>query len=352
MKAQIGHRIKSARMLAGLSLRELSDALNGIVSHNAISKYEKGDMMPDSKILIALSHALDVKTDYFLRPQTVEISNIEFRKKSSLTVKKTNSIKENIKDNIERYIELETFLKFENSFVNPIKAVVIKNAEDVENAVEQLLHQWDLGINALPNVIEILEDKDIKVVEIDADEKFDGLSGWANQNIPIIVINQNFTVERKRFTVLHELGHLLLSINSEKFTHKEIEKFCNVFAGAMLLPKETIFKELGKKRNSVSLNELISIKESYGISIQAIMARAKDLDIISNDQYVRFRIRVNQDQNLKLEIGYGEYKGVEHSSRFKQLLYRATAEEIISMSKAASLSNVKLAQFRDEFMVI
>ena len=352
MKLQIGNRINSARLLAGLSLRELANALDGIVSHNAISKYEKGEMMPDSKVLIALSKALDVKTDYFLRPQTVEISNIEFRKKSSLTVKKTNSIKENIKDNIERYIELETFLNFENTFINPIKAVVIKNAEDVENAVEQLLHQWDLGINALPNVIEILEDKDIKVVEIDADEKFDGLSGWANQNIPIIVINQNFTVERKRFTVLHELGHLLLSINSEKFTHKEIEKFCNIFAGAMLLPKETMFNELGKKRNSISINELIYIKESYGISIQGIMARAKDLGVISNDQYVRFRIRVNQDQNLKLEIGYGEYKGVEHSSRFKQLLYRATAEEIISMSKAASLSNVKLAQFRDEFMAI
>ena len=57
-------------------------------------------------------------------------------------------------------------------------------------------------------------------------------------------------------------------------------------------------------------------------------------------------------ENHKKEIGYGEYKGVEHSSRFKQLLYRATAEEIISMSKAASLSNIKLAQFRDEFMAI
>jgi Zn-dependent peptidase ImmA (M78 family)/DNA-binding XRE family transcriptional regulator len=352
MKAQVGNRIKSARLLAGLSLRELAKSLNGIISHNAISKYEKGEMMPDSKVLIALSKALDVKTDYFLRPQTVEISNIEFRKKSSLTVKKTNSIKENIKDNIERYIELETFLNFENTFINPIKDVVIENAEDVENAVEQLLHQWDLGINALPNVIEILEDKDIKVVEIDADEKFDGLSGWANNAIPVIVINKNFTVERKRFTALHELGHLLLSINGEKFTHKEIEKFCYVFAGAMLLPKETLFNELGKKRNSISLNELIYIKESYGISIQAIMARAKDLGVISNDQYVRFRIRVNQDQNLKLEIGYGEYKGTEHSSRFKQLLYRATAEEIISMSKAASLSNIKLAQFRDEFMAI
>jgi transcriptional regulator with XRE-family HTH domain len=211
MKAQVGHRIKSARMLAGLSLRELSNGLNGIVSHNAISKYEKGEMMPDSKVLIALSKALDVKTDYFLRPQTVEISNIEFRKRRSLTVKKTNSIKENIKDNIERYIELETFLNFENSFVNPIKDIIIKNTEDLEKAVETLLHYWDLGINALPNVIEILEDNDIKVVEINADEKFDGLSGWANKEIPIIVINKNFSVERKRFTALHELGHLLLN---------------------------------------------------------------------------------------------------------------------------------------------
>lgn len=352
MKAQIGNRIKSARLLAGLSLRELSNALNGIVSHNAISKYEKGEMMPDSKVLIALSKALDVKTDYFLRPQTVEISNIEFRKKSSLTVKKTNSIKENIKDNIERYIELETFLNFENTFINPIRDVVIENAEDVEKAVEQLLHQWDLGINALPNIIEILEDKDIKIVEIDADDKFDGLSGWANNAIPVIVINKNFTVERKRFTALHELAHLLLCINMDIFSHKEIEKFCNVFAGAMLLPKETLFNELGEKRNSISINELIYIKESYGISIQAIMARARGLDIISNDRYINFRKWVNSNENHKKEIGYGEYKGTEHSSRFKQLLYRATAEEIISMSKAASLSNVKLAQFRDEFMAI
>jgi len=352
MKEQIGNRIKSARLLAGLSLRELANALDGIVSHNAISKYEKGEMMPDSKILIALSKALDVKTDYFLRPQTVEISNIEFRKKSSLTIKKTNAIKENIKDNIERYIELETFLNFENTFINPIKNVIIEKAEDVEKAVEQLLHKWDLGFNALPNVIEILEDKDIKVVEIDADEKFDGLSGRANQEIPIIVINKNFTVERKRFTALHELGHLLLNINNEVFNHQEIEKFCHQFAGAMLLPKETFINELGEKRNSISLNELIYIKESYGISIQAIMARAKNLGIISNDQYVRFRIWVNSNPNHKKEIGFGVYKGVEHSSRFKQLLYRATAEEIISMSKAASLSNVILAQFRDEFMAI
>jgi Zn-dependent peptidase ImmA (M78 family)/DNA-binding XRE family transcriptional regulator len=351
MKSNVGNRIKSARILAGKSLRELSAQLDGIVSHTAINKYEKGLLMPDGEVLIALSKALDVKTDYFLRPLIVKISQIEFRKKNNLPIKKINSIKESIIDNVERYIELEGFLNLETSFNNPISELKISGTNDVENAVEHLLEAWDIGINAIPNVIKLLEDKEIKVVEIEADDKFDGLSGRANGNIPIIVINKKFPVERKRFTATHELGHLLMNFNPN-INHKEIEKLCHRFAGAMLLPKETLFNELGNKRTSISLNELIFIKESYGISIQAIMARAKDLEIISNDQYVRFRIKVNQNENLKKEIGFGEFKGNEHSTRFKQLLYSATAEEIISMSKAASLSNIKLAEFRDEFMAI
>jgi transcriptional regulator with XRE-family HTH domain len=158
MKAQVGNRIKSARMLAGLSLRELSTALDGLISHTAISKYEKGEMMPDSKVLIALSKTLDVKTDYFLRPQTVEISQIAFRKKSSLTVKKTNSIKENIKDNIERYIELERLLDL-NEYIHhqvsqdkkknlAICFVAINDKEDVIGYYT--LTSESLGRSAIP----------------------------------------------------------------------------------------------------------------------------------------------------------------------------------------------------------
>jgi Zn-dependent peptidase ImmA (M78 family)/DNA-binding XRE family transcriptional regulator len=352
LKTLIGDRIKSARLLAGYSLRGLSIALNGRMSHTTISKFEKGELMPDSNVLVAISNVLQLTTDYFFRAKIVDVSQIEFRKKSTLSAKKTHVIKERIKDSIERYLELESFFNFQNSFKNPIREIEIGNYDDLENAVELLLQKWGLGINALPNVFEMLEDQDIKVVEIDADEKFDGLSGWVNGNIPLVVVNINSHVERKRFTALRELGHLLLNIDRCRFAQNEIEKFCNMFAGAMLIPRETIFKEMGRKRSSVSLNELIGIKESYGISIQAIMARAKDLEIITNDQYVRFRIWVNRHEDHKWEIGFGDYKGVEHSTRFKQLVYRATAEEIISMSKAASLSNVKLAQFREDFMAI
>ena len=119
MKDIIAKRIKSARTLAGLSLRELSDKMDGIVSHNAITKYEKGLMMPDSKVLLALANALKVKVDYFFRPYTIEIDNIEFRKKSKLPEKEVKSIKEEAIDTIARYIELEQFLNLGSAFVNP-----------------------------------------------------------------------------------------------------------------------------------------------------------------------------------------------------------------------------------------
>jgi Zn-dependent peptidase ImmA (M78 family)/DNA-binding XRE family transcriptional regulator len=348
MKTTVAKRIKSARTLAGFSLRELSEKMNGLISYNAISKYEKGEMMPDSKVMVQLAKALQVKVDYFFMPYNVKIDNIEFRKKSKLSVKRENAIKESVTDAISRYIQLEEFLNVSYSFDNPIQSLVIKTGDDIEHAVNKLLEVWDLGINALPNVIDLLEDKEIKVIEIEADEHFDGFSGWANDQIPLIIVNKSFSVERKRFTALHELGHLVLNF-SKDLLPKDIERLCHRFAGAMLMPKATFLREMGAARNRVSISELIAIKETYGISVQAAMHRAKDLGIVNQQRYIQFRKWINSDNNRKKEIGLGTYIGREESNRFKQLLHRAAAEDIISMSKAANLANVKLAEFRDEF---
>lgn len=347
MKEIFAKRLKSARMRATLSQDELVEKMDNIVSKNAISKYEKGEMLPDSKVLIALANALEVKTDYFFREFNVEIENIEFRKKK-LGTKKINAIKEKVIDIVERYLELEQFLNLTSTFKNPIKHINIDNKHDIEVAVNQLLEHWQLGYNALPNVIDLLEDKHIKVIEIDAPPEFDGLSGWADRAFPIIVLNKNYGLERKRFTALHELGHLIMQINPDH-DHKLAERMCHQFAGAMLMPEKTFAMEFGGVRSSVSINELIAIKEEYGISIQAIMARAKDFGFISEFQFKKFRIYISKN---RAEEGLGNYIGREASHRFKQLLFRAASEEIISMSKAANLSNQKLAAFRKELIAI
>jgi len=347
MKELFAKRLKSARVRAALSQDELVEKMNNIVSKNAISKYEKGIMLPDSQVLIGLAKALDVKTDYFFREFNVAIENIEFRKKK-LGVKKVNAIKEKVIDIVERYLELEQFLNITSTFDNPIKDIKINDKKDIEIAVNHLLNEWQLGYNALPNVIDLLEDKHIKVIEIDAPLEFDGFSGWADGAFPVIVLNQNYGLERKRFTALHELGHLVMQINSD-YEHKIVERMCHQFAGAMLMPEKTFAMEFGGKRSSISLNELIAIKEEYGISIQAIMARAKDAGFITEFQFRRFRIYISKN---RAEEGLGNYIGRESSHRFKQLLYRAASEEIISMSKAANLSNQKLAEFRKELIAI
>lgn len=348
MKDVFAKRLKSARVMSHLSQDQLVDKIGGIVTKNAISKYEKGEMMPNSEVLIALSKALNVKTDYFYRELVVSIENIEFRKRSKLGVKKENSIKEKVIDIVSRYLELEQFLNIQSEFKNPISDISINNKWDIESAANKVLNEWNLGSNALPNVIDLLEDKEIKVVEIDAPEEFDGFSGWADGKFPIIVLNENFGLERKRLTALHELAHLILNFN-DSIGHKELEKMCFQFGGALLMPFETFKNEFGENRSHISITELIAMKESYGMSIQAIMARAKVLELISDFAFLRFRQWISKN---KTENGLGEYIGQEQSKRFNQLLYRAASEEIISMSKAANLSNQKLAQFRRNFVAI
>jgi Zn-dependent peptidase ImmA (M78 family) len=166
--------------------------------------------------------------------------------------------------------------------------------------------------------------------------------------MPLIVMNKRFDPVRKRLTALHELAHLLLHV-PPSFTEKERERYCMRFAAAFLIPKEIFFHELGEIRKAITREELIGIKENYGISVQAIMQRAKNLGVISDRYLVQFKISIAKNRK---EEGLGNYKGKEKSSRFRNLLNKSATEEIISMSKAANLANMTLSKFREEFQVI
>lgn len=348
MKETFAHRFKTARLVSGISQKELADSLS--VTKQAVSKYEKGLMLPDSTALLKIADILNYKPDYFFRPLTVKLENVEFRKRSSLKGKKLAAVKAQVIDKLERYLELEELMNIINDFDNPISNITIRRINDVENACNQLLAAWKLGSNPLPNILEMVEDNGIKVIEMDTENSFDGLSTWIGK-IPVIVVNKNTDIVRKRFNVLHELGHLLLQIPDDT-THKNKEAFCNRFAGAMLIPKKVFIDELGVKRSHVSINELVEIKEYYGISIAALVYRANELDIIPNSFCRRFWKRRNLDKNLKFEIGYGKYQGKESSGRFDQLLYKAIAEEVISLSKAAYLANTELKTISENLQYI
>ncbi|MGD1892997.1 MAG: helix-turn-helix domain-containing protein [Cyclobacteriaceae bacterium] len=352
-------RLKSARLMNGLSLQALADRMHNRITKQALSKYEQGQMMPSSEIVGLLSEALQVRPDYFYSETEVTFGEIEFRKLKKYSAKEKQRIIEITRDILRRYIELEELLGIESRFDNPLGNIsipIVKNYSDallnVEAAADQLRQVWNLGGNSIGNVIELLEDHHIKVIEVESNVELDGFSTYVNDNIPVIVLNKSKLDEhtdRKRWTALHELGHLLLS-DLASFSERNKEKLCHYFAGAVLFPEEAMKAELGERRTKLSLNELGALKQQYGISMQAIVYRAKELGIVNENYFKQFFFMFRQ-------MGYKEkepveYKGLEESTRFKQLLFRALAEEIISMSKAAALNNQKLADFRKENLVI
>lgn len=344
-----GERLNSARKMAGMSMEALAQKAEAIVSKQAISKYEKGKINPSSQVLLALAKALDVKVDYFFRSATIAIAGIEFRKRSRLTKKEEERIKFQTIDFIQKYLEIEKILNKASVFENPVTRNLIKNHEDIERASLEIREKWNLGNGPVPHLIELLEDNGFKIFEVEAEGRFDGLSGFTeNMAIPVITVYKNGDLVRKRFTVAHEMGHLLLDFSGIK--NSSSEKLCHAFAGALLLPKEVLIEELGPHRDKITEWELKKLKGIYGMSMQAIMARAYHLNIISENTRRLFNIYVNKHGWRISEPG--SYMGKEKANRFKQLVMYAAAEQIISYSKAAEFLNLSLAEFEKEVRIV
>lgn len=345
-KQIFAQRLTQARKMRGLSLRALAEKLEGQISHNALHKYEMARMMPDSDVLVAVADALNQDVDFFFREPSLKLEGLQFRKASKLRAREEQAICERAVDYFERQREIEELLGIASRFENPLANLTVHNGEEVEAAAANLRKSWRLGEDPLPNVREMLEAKGIMVFEVEAPESFNGCAGHADGHPAMVLAHWlDRDLPRKRFTALHEVGHLLLKL-PEKLGPREQEAICHRFAGAMLIPQRVFVAELGGHRQHVSIAELVSLKERYGISIAAIMHRALDLGLITPAIYKRYCILSRKKGWHKKEPG--TYAGRESSARFEQLVVRAASEAVISESKGAALLNEPLVDFREK----
>jgi Zn-dependent peptidase ImmA (M78 family)/transcriptional regulator with XRE-family HTH domain len=345
MAASFGPRLKAARVMAGLSMDALVARMGHRVSKQAISKYENGLMSPDSGVLIALSEALSVKPDFFYSEREVSLEAVNFRKKANLGKKEVESLRARVKDSIERYVELESLLPSVAASGGEFPARPIVSLEDVEAAALELRELWGAGREGpVACVVDLLEEHGIKVLELEAPACFDGLSVRA-EGKPFIVLNAAAPSDRRRLTALHEFAHLCLSF-APALDPSDVERLCHSFGGAFLMPEGILIKELGAKRSEISFFELGDLKLQYGISMQAIMYRARQHGIVSEYAHEAFSRAIGARGWRKREPV--DYPIGEHPQRFDRLVHRAISEELISLSKAAYLSNRSIEEIRQE----
>lgn len=123
----------------------------------------------------------------------------------------------------------------------------IIHLEQAEELAVQMRHVWDLGLNPIHDMIDTLESKGAMIItnDVEKDKKCDDLAGKIG-NTPVAVISTAQSGDRQRFTLDHELDHLV--VHGRLAEGLDEKKACNTFTGAFLLPAQTLVKHLGEKR--------------------------------------------------------------------------------------------------------
>lgn len=346
----IGHRLKIARAAAGFSLRDLAAEIDGLVTAQAIGKYERDEDMPRSSVLLALSDALRVSEEYLLSDDDLALEGVEFRKKPNTSAREEAAIEANSIHLLERYLAIEDMLQlksvdWEKPRSAPHPVLDIRDAEDAARSVRE---DWGLGNDPIPQLAELLEERGIKVLSL-ALENIDGLAAKVRRKdhmaARVVVVKCDAWSERKRFTLAHELGHMVME-PSANLSEQDVEKAAHRFAGAFLIPADTLRAEMGSNRSSVSLGELVALKVRFGVSIQAIAYRCKDLGILNQSAFVKLFKLFNQRGWRKPP--YAEPRAIpstwEEPKRFERLCYRALAENLIGEPRAAELLGISVRE--------
>ena len=276
----IGKNLKRIRLLKNLSLKDAGNLLN--MTATAISKYEKGEILPDSKKLIDFANAYNVKSIELLKVYNVpKMKFTSFRKKKRLTGQNLELLEELIQDEVAKYLEIIEMNNIDTDNIK-LKKYSCNNLEDTEKAANDFRNYIKIS-NKQPisDLINILENLGIIIIQIkNPDNRFDDFDGLSEivNNIPVIVLLDGIKDgARQRFTIAHELGHLVLNINNDELDE---EKLCNRFASALLMPKEAIINEFGYSRGNINFFELTAFKNEFKVSYAAIVYRLKDLNII------------------------------------------------------------------------
>ena len=334
--------LKYYRLQKNLSKKALAEACN--VSPMAISNYENGKRRPDMDVIRKLAEALGVHVADFLaaRNANLTFSHCEFRKHSSLTESRQELVRESVEEYFSRFFDTVECLGGK-PLPGPPACHALSPTSNYEDDAKLL--RKSLGLpeeGPVGEIISSLEDRGILIVEIDIqNDHFSGINGMVNE-FPYIAINKYMRSERKRTTILHELAHIMFA--DSKMDEKDNEKWATAVAGAMLISKTDLFRELGIKKSHIT-KDMALVCEEYGISMYLLVKRAAQAGIISTGVERNFYIEANRADWKKNEPN--RVRKEEKTQLLRQLVFRAVNEEELSVSRGAELLKISTSEMKN-----
>ncbi len=333
----LGERLKRFRIARGMTLADLETAIDRLVSSSTLSKYEKGIRQPSAKTLNRIAAAYGIKSTQLWGEPMCDVESIAFRKKTKLGKREQERIKAFVAEEIEKRVWLQEEISKQNTLELPILGTTVSNLDDAEEAAYTLRETLGLDITPIKNLMGVLEEQGIYIIEVKASETFDGISAVARDTndkviAAAIAIRSEIPGDRQRLNIAHELGHLILDIDK----NVDPEKAAFRFGAAFLVTAEQLRKDVGQKRKRFYNKQLFDLKKRYGMSIQAIFYRFKDLGIITEDYYKKWCIDISRwgwKKNEPINIP------TEKPQRFQKQIRSAISEGFITEGDSKRLLN-------------
>lgn len=288
-------QVTLAREYRGYTQSALAAKIKGLSQAN-LSKYEKGINTLSENTLNDLIEFLEFPKSFYSKNIFSNVKSAHYREKSGIQKKERISIECSYKfigdivDQMAKSLDFPEF-KFEQMNVEDGYTPI----EIAKNVRRKLKLEYDEPIK---DINKILESNGIIVYELKAFDKFDGVSFFTQNGTPLIVINSEFPNDRKRFTLAHELGHIIMhtAFPIPSFRdNKTIEKEANNFASEFLMPEIAIKNSLKK----LKLSYLSDLSKYWLTSMYAILYRALNLGCIDQGKFVYLRTELSRMGGLK-----------------------------------------------------
>ncbi len=265
-----GSRLALARVRAGLTRRELADAVGVAVS--TVRTWETEDV-PVGR-LDALAAVTGVSR-LFLdldEPDAVEQAEVHFRSRRTASASSRAAAAGDGTVGIEFYRTLAGRLSLPGVDVPPLSEAGV----GPEEAARILRSAWALGAGPLPNLVQLVEAHGVRVMGLEGrSSDVDAFSLWRDGH-PYVFLSRLKTPERSRFDLAHELGHLVLHAQ-EPYPTVESEKEADAFASEFLLPAMTL-RSGGEI--AAGLDTIIAGKRKWGVSAMAYVSGLRRAGVV------------------------------------------------------------------------
>ncbi|WP_236930911.1 helix-turn-helix domain-containing protein [Geobacillus sp. JS12] len=366
IKQTIAKNLNRVKNELGLKNQDLAEMMG--VTRQTIAKYLKGEQIPDSAKLFLLSRRLNIPMKDLI------VSSDDQREPMSSFMFRADNPKENFRlidqNQVNRIMDdyyelLASFGEASVAYLPPtykVKLVdhelTVEHKAIIRQAAEQTRKMFGLDHVTPSDIYAVLEHHGIHVIALKTiDKKIDGLSAYSEEKGAFIFLNDHDEIpeERKRFSVIHELGHLIfhreeyrsdLSSLTYSSARKEInEKVATLFASYFLIPREQLREYAYYFKRYVTLETIMELKRQFFVSAEAFMRALLDEQYISGRTYGHLR-------KTLWEQGYKEQEPapIEYIPKNRKLTYfvkQAYFEGSITINKVCEILGCDLRTARE-----